>query len=292
MPTRRDTLLGALVLSACAPGATPDIEAPLADDPRLASIEARIGGRVGVAALNTESGAWLIHRADQRFAMCSTFKWLLAAQHLVMAQEAPGWLDEVIQFGAGDLLEYAPVARQHVERGFMSNEEMCEAIVIASDNTCANLLLIPVGGPAGFTQFLREIGDNDTRLDRNEPALNENAPGDPRDTTTPAAMARTLARVLTSEAVLNAASREKLIDWMVACETGRQRLRAGLPADWRAGDKTGTGVNGATNDVALAWPSGRAPIVIASYLSESTQPREALSAAHVEIARIVTETWS
>ncbi len=225
--------------------------------------------------------------------MCSTFKWMLAAQHLWIAQQSPGWLDEMMRFGPADLLDYAPTARQHIALGFMSNEQMCEGAVVLSDNTCANLLLIPAGGPEGFTRFLRANGDGVTRLDRTEPTLNENLPNDPRDTTTPDAMARTLKRFLVEDGVLNAAYREKLIGWMVESPTGRERLRAGLPSDWRVGDKTGTwsGEHNAANDVAIAWPPGKAPIIIAAYFSDSTVEPAARNAAHAEIGRIVAEEW-
>jgi beta-lactamase class A len=211
-----------------------------------------------------------------------------------MEQETPGWLGEVMQYGQADLLDYAPVARAHVERGSMSNEEMCAGAVSLSDNTCANLLLVPVGGPEGFTRFLRERGDAFTQLDRTEPTLNDVAQGDVRDTTTPEAMALALQRFLTTGAVLNASAREKLIGWMVESPTGRERLRAGLPSTWRTGDKTGTwnGENNAANDVAIAWPPNRAPIVIASYLHRSSADGAARNAAHAEIARIIAETWS
>lgn len=298
MLSRRAALAGGLSLAACA-HAGPEAQAV----DRLAALEARIGGRVGLCALNTETGAQIVHRGDERFAMCSTFKWLLAAQMLQLAERTPELLTQPVLFNESDLLSYAPVTRERIadgplgRLGQMSVEELCEAAVVVSDNTAANLLLDIVGGPEGFTHFLRANGDAATRLDRNEPDLNENAPGDPRDTTTPAAMARTLNRFLLgaiefNDPPLNSASREKLSGWMIACRTGRERLRAGLPADWRAGDKTGTGVRGAVNDVAIAWPPGRAPILIACYLSDSGhEDYSVLNAAHAEAARIVAETW-
>jgi beta-lactamase class A len=298
-----------MALGACASSDNPEW-APPPDDPRFAAIEQRIGGRVGVAALNTATGAWLGHRRNEPFAMCSTFKWLLAAQMLQLAERQPDFLRQRVLFNEDDLLSYAPAAREHIadgpmgRMGEMTVEQMCEAIVVLSDNTCANMLLEGAAmGPAGFTHFLRANGDGVTRLDRYEIELNDVAPGDERDTTTPDAMARTMRRFLLGHAEigappLNAASREKLIGWMVASPTGRERLRAGLPADWRAGDKTGTwnGDNNAANDVAVAWPPekngrARAPIVIAAYLHRSTD-LAARNAAHAEIARIVTEAWS
>jgi len=296
--TRRTALLSGLTLAACAPTAPADPReryAPPPDDPRFAAIEARIGGRVGVAALNTGTGVWLGHRRNEAFAMCSTFKWALAAAVLNTAQHSGGpQLDEIVRYNQSSMLPHAPVTSQHLARGWMTVEELCAAAVVTSDNPAANLLLELQLGPEGFTRFLRANGDGVTRLDRTELALNENLPGDPRDTTTPDAMARTLQHFLLEEGVLNAANREKLIGWMIESTTGLSRLRAGLPTDWRAGDKTGTSTatHNATNDVAIAWPSGRAPIIITSYLSESTVNLEARNAAHAEIARIIVGEWA
>jgi beta-lactamase class A len=294
MLSRRDTLLGAVALAACAPREPTDPRAnyvPPPDDPRFAAIEQRIGGRVGVAAWNTGTDEWLGHRRNEAFAMCSTFKWALAAAALQMAERGGPQLDEIVRYNQSVMISHAPRTEVHLARGWMTIEELCAAVVEVSDNPAANLLLELQFGPEGFTRFLRSNGDGVTRLDRTELALNENAPGDPRDTTTPDAMARTLERFLLTDAVLNTASREKLIGWMVASTTGLERLRAGLPSQWRVGDKTGTGARGATNDLAVAWPPGRAPIVIACYLSESERPREELIAAHAEVGRIVAETW-
>lgn len=298
MLTRRSIVVGALALSACAPHEkAPSAPAQPVDDPRFAEIESRIGGRVGVAAWNTGADEWLRHRSQERFALCSTFKWALAAAQLNMAEHGGPQLHDQVRYRAAEVLDYAPVARANLARGWLTIEEACAAAVMVSDNTAANLLLETQFGPEGFTRFLRAHGDAVTRLDRTEPSLNENAPGDERDTTTPDAMARTLRRFIIadqpgSEGILNAANRERLINWMVDSTTGRERLRAGLPSDWRVGDKTGTGVNGAHNDVAVIWPPAQAPIVIASYLSESERSSDELNAVHADIARAVAETWA
>ncbi len=249
----------------------------------IAEIEHMVGGRVGVMALDTDSGETLEHRADERFAMCSTFKWVLAAAVLERIDHGELRLDQDLHFDADDLLDYAPVAREHLARGSLTIDELCAAAVSISDNTAANLLLDQIGGPSGLTAFLRQYGDTVTRLDRNEPTLNTNLPGDPRDTTTPRAMTGTMNTLLVGD-VLSADSRKRLRRWLKDSTTGRARLRAGLPPDWVAGDKTGTGVNGAANDVAIAWPPGRAPILIASYLSDSDATPEALNGAHMAIA--------
>jgi beta-lactamase class A len=172
----------------------------------------------------------------------------------------------------------------------MSLDKLCAAAIEESDNGAANLLLSLVGGPAGLTARLRRLGDPITRLDRTELTLNTNLPGDPRDTTTPAAYARTMRKVLLGDG-LTPASRHRLEGWMVDCKTGLDRLRAGLPAGWPAGDKSGTGDNGAVNDVAIVRPPGRAPILIAVFLSGSDRPVDQLSAAHARIARAVVATF-
>lgn len=304
--TRRGALLSGFALAACAPTAVspqadPSQSAAQADEPRFAAIEQRVGGPLGVAAWNTATGAWLTYRAHDRFAMCSMFKWLLAAQMLWMDERTPGFRDQQVRFNEAylALLGHAPMTRANLARGWMTVEDLARAAVEQSDNGAANLLLEAAMGPEGFTRFLRANGDAVTRLDRIEPALNENLPGDERDTTTPEAMARTMIRFLTTDQVLNPHSRQTLTQWLVDCRTGLSRLRGGLPPDWRAGDKTGTsaGEHNATTDVAIAWPpassaSGGAPMVIACFLSDSTVDFDARNAAHADVARIVAETWS
>ena len=254
----------------------------------LGAIEARVGGRVGVFALDTGSGRALAHRGDDLFAMCSTFKWALAATVLARVDRGELRLDQPVAYGSADLLEYAPVTREHVEEGSMTLDGLAEAAVTVSDNTAANLLLERVGGPSGVTRFARSLGDSVTRLDRDEPSLNSNLPGDPRDTTSPRAMVGLMSRVLCGDA-LSAPSRERLLGWLRACTTGNDRLRAGLPATWNVGDKTGSGPRGTVNDVAIAVPPGRAPILIAAYMSEGDAALQALQAAHAEVARRVAE---
>lgn len=264
--TRRALALGlaagALVLRASCVHAT---------DAELAALETRSGGRLGLYAVDTGTGSSVEWRADERFAMCSTFKWLLAAQLLRAVDEGTAQLEEPCAFGAADLLEYAPATRAHVEAGRLSLGELAEAAVTLSDNTAANLLLRRLGGPPALTAFVRHLGDPVTRLDRVEPDLNENAPGDPRDTTSPRAMAGSLRAALFGTG-LAPSSRRQLLTWLRACRTGDRRLRAGLPGDWAVGDKTGTGAHGAVNDVAIAHPPGGSPLVLAAYANGSTMP--------------------
>jgi len=257
---------------------------------RLAALEARAGGRLGVAVLDTGSGRRLDHRGGERFPLCSTFKVLLAGAVLARVDGGREALDRRVPYGQADLLEYAPVTAAHVGEGSLPVLDLCAAAVEVSDNTAANLLLQALGGPRAITTFARSLGDPVTRLDRTEPTLNTALPGDPRDTTTPTAMVDTL-RALLLGPTLSPASRQRLEGWMAACTTGRNRLRAGLPADWAAGDKTGSGERGTVNDVAILRPPHRAPILIAAYYTGSTAPMEARNAVLAEVGRIVVAAF-
>ncbi|MCJ2132982.1 class A beta-lactamase [Methylobacterium sp. J-026] len=284
-PTRR-TLCRSLL---AAPLILPRRSALAGAEPEIGTIEHRVGGRIGVAAGSADRIV-LRHRAEERFPMCSTFKVLAVAAVLARVEAGPETHGAMVSYGAGDLLSYAPVTRKALEAsrgtGQLSVNDLCAAAVEWSDNTAANLLLARLGGPEGLTAWLRRIGDPTTRLDRNEPALNSARPGDPRDTATPEAMHATLGRILLGS-VLTPASRERLEGWMVGGQTGLKRLRAGLPQDWTVGDKTGTGVNGTVNDVAILRPPGRAPVIAAVYITGSPMPAAAIEAAHAEIGRLI-----
>jgi beta-lactamase class A len=168
----------------------------------------------------------------------------------------------------------------------MTIGEICEAAVALSDNTAANLLLALLGGPAGLTAYARSLGDRVTRLDRIEPALNEAAPHDVRDTTTPSALVGDLHAILVG-AALSQASRARLIGWLVACKTGDRRLRAGVPAGWRVGDKTGSGGHGTTNDVGILWPPDRDPVLVAVYLTRTERDTAVREGVLAGVARLV-----
>jgi beta-lactamase class A len=190
----RRTLLVAASGLAASPALAQKTEDKTADQtlPALTTYERETGGRIGLYAENLLTGAKIAWRAEERFVMCSTFKASLAALVLARVDRGEDHLEQMVAYGPPDLLEYAPAAKQNLARGAMSIAEMCEAMVELSDNTCANLLLARVGGPAGLTAFWRSTGDRATRLDHNEPELNRSPPGDPNDTTTPNAMAGNL----------------------------------------------------------------------------------------------------
>ena len=239
---------------------------------RVAAIEAAAGGRLGVAVVDAAGGLRLAHRADERFPMCSTFKALAAAAALKRVDAGADALDRRIAFGPADLLEYAPVAKAHVGEGAMSLADACAAAMQWSDNTAANLVLKTIGGPPAVTALARALGDPVTRLDRDEPTLNTAIPGDPRDTTSPAAMAADLRALILGDA-LSPASRRQLEAWMAGDKVADKRLRAGLPADWGIADKTGTGDHGAANTIAILRPPSRPPLFVAVYFAESTARR-------------------
>ena len=239
------------------------VAAPPADA-KFAELEAGTKSRIGVAAIDLSTNRRVDYRADERFIMCSTFKVLAVAAVLKRVDEGKEKLDRFVPYGEAQLLSYAPVTKAHVKEGGMTLEALCAAATSQSDNTAANLLLETFGGPAKWTELARSLGDNVSRLDHNEPELNIARPGKDDDTTTPAAMCADLQRLLTSD-FLTVASRTKLENWMQQNETGLQLIRANIPSDWKAGDKTGRSGDGETNDIAILRPPSGGPIFIAVY---------------------------
>ena len=253
----------------------------------LLAYERATGGRIGLYAENPATGLRISWRANERFVMCSTFKVSLAAMILARVDHGQEQLRQMISYGPEDVPDwYAPVAKKNLPKGGMSVADMCKAAVEYSDNTCANLLLTRVGGPSALTAFWRSIGDAVTRLDHNEPMLNRSPPGDPHDTTTPAAMAADLRRLLVGK-VLSASSRERLTGWMVDCKTGDERLRGGIPKTWRIADKTGNNGKDAAGDIAVAWPKPDVPILICAYTQGGSPTAARVASVFADIGRLV-----
>ena len=287
---RRLQIVALFVFATNAPAGDPASAGKDSAKQRIAAIERRTGGRLGVAALETGGNRRIEHRAGERFPLCSTFKLLAAAAVLHRIDEKQDQLNRLVPYTATDLLEYAPVTREHVEEGGMTLSALCAAALNYSDNTAANLLVKAIGGPAALTRYARALGDEETRLDRLEPDLNSALPGDERDTTTPAAMLGNLRTLLLGDA-LSPASRVQLEAWLAENKTGGKMIRAGLPNDWRVGDKTGRGSEGATNDIAILCPPGRAPILLAVYSVGSTASPAARCAAVAEVACLMAEIF-
>jgi beta-lactamase class A len=255
----------------------------------LAGYEQQTRGKIGVYAENLKSGKKIVWRAGERFVMCSTFKASLTALTLSRVDRGKENLGRSIAYTAADLQDfYAPVAKQNLAKGHMSVAEMCEAAVEYSDNACANLLLASAGGPAALTDFWRSTGDSISRLDHNEPVLNRSKPGDPHDTSTPMAMGGNLRRFLLGN-VLSAQSRERLLNWMIACKTGANRLRGGLPAAWQIADKTGNNGSDAAGDIAMVWPAPDMPIVICVYTQGGTPSAVQLEVVFGDIGRAIAQ---
>jgi beta-lactamase class A len=281
--TRRDWLLAAATAPLAAACATPPRHEALA---RLAALEAASGGRLGVATRGWSAGGELGYRADERFPLCSTFKVLAAAAILARSARDEGLLARHIDYARSDLVAYSPVTQQHAGRG-MPVADLCAAALQYSDNTVANLLVGCLGGPAAVTAFARSIGDSTFRLDRWETELNSALPGDPRDTSTPAAMAKSLQRLALGDA-LAPAQRDLLLRWMRGNTTGDTRIRAGVPGDWQVADKTGSGDHGTTNDIAVLWPPGRPPFVLALYFTQPAPDAKPRNDVLAEAARCVS----
>lgn len=275
---RRFFLAGtaALGASACIPPHDQPPAARLAGE--LRRIEAEGDGTLGVAIFNTATGASVGINEDRRFGHASSFKLSLAA--LLLQRHAAGTIDadRHVTWSEADMLAHAPFTTERLASG-ATLRELARATQITSDNPAANILLRELGGPAGLTAFWRSIGDTASRLDRYEPAMNDVPTAEFRDTTTPAAMARTVAKLVYGD-VLPEPERAELKSWMVATETGLTRVRAGLPEGWVAGDKTGTsGLIGGTEynyiDIGFAeGPEGEGPLTFACYFrARQTEPK-------------------
>lgn len=257
----------ASTLYGCTATQTPN---PSAQAQALAQLERSAGGKLGVSFLIPATGARLSHRGGERFGMASSFKFALAAIILREADQGRLSLSTQLPIRQTDIAGHSPTVLDNLARGSLSLEALAQAAQTTSDNAATNVLLRLLGGPAVFTSKLRALGDTVTRLDRYEPEMMSVVPGDPRDTTTPDAMAQTMAQMLTTD-WLSQSSKALLISWMEETTTGLKRIRAGLPADWRAGDKTGTGVGAPPpipdryNDIAMAWPPSGDPIIMTAY---------------------------
>ena len=252
----------------------------------VSRIENALGNRTGVFVLDTRTGRLFGYRADERFATASAFKILLAGMVLRKVESGALSLDKTVPVKGVEIQSHSPLVGKLDEDADVSIAALCQAAVELSDNTATNLLMAELGGPAGLTKEFRAVGDAVTRIDRWEVELNTNLPGDERDTSSPAAMATTLANLLTGD-LLQPAHRDMLIGWLRESRTGHQRLRAGLPAAWQPGDKTGSGQNGAINNVAVVWPDATQPVIIAVLMDGGTADFATHNQAHADIGAAV-----
>jgi beta-lactamase class A len=251
------------------------------------ALEQDLDGRLGIYAIDTGTGREFKYRAEELFPFCSTFKMVVAAAILQRSLTDPALLDKRIKFSKADMVFHAPVTEKHIETG-MTVQELCAATMQYSDNPAANLLVKELGGPAAVTAYARSLGDTTFRLDRWETELNSAIPGDPRDTTSPQAMAQTLRKLALGDG-LPAPQQKMLVDWLVGNTTGANRIRAGLPKDWRVGDRTGAGAYGSNNDIAVIWPTGRAPVVMAIYTVRNKKDIESRPDILASAAKLIAE---
>ncbi len=271
------------------PGPVARSATPLGDmKAAIGGVERARGGRLGVALLDLATGVGADWRGEERFALCSTFKFLLAGFILSRVDAGAERLDRMVMFGKSDLVQWSPLTEPHAGKG-MKVEALCEAIIIQSDNAGANILMRESGGPEALTDFLRRIGDKVTRVDRIEPGMNVVPAGEERDTTTPLSMLGLMRALLIGD-VLTPVSRKRLTGWMIDNRTGGTRLRAGLPAGWRIGDKTGS-YGPMNNDIAILWPPAGGPLLLTSYYQNDKASSDDRNAIHAELAALLARRY-
>jgi beta-lactamase class A len=283
------TLAGGLGLSAAATGAERERTAAHVAA-QLRVLEGKAQGRLGVHLIDTATGQQFGYRADERFMMLSSFKVLASAVVLARVDAGEESLQRRIVYSKSDLVTYSPITQKYADGEGMTLAELCEATITTSDNTAANLILASYGGPRTVTALARKLGDRVTRLDRMETLLNVRQPDALLDITSPRAMALTLQTMLVGQA-LSAPSRARLQQWLLANTTGGKRLKAGLPPDWRIGDKTGTNQTDA-NDIAVVWPPGGKPWLVTAYLADSQASPAVREAALAGVGTLVAELAS
>ncbi|WP_035858010.1 class A beta-lactamase [Cryptosporangium arvum] len=250
----------------------------------LRRLESTYDARLGVYAVDTGTGRTVAYRADERFAYASTYKALAAAA--VLDRTDPADLNRVVRYTAADVVDGSPVTAEHAGRGLPLGR-IAEAAITKSDNTAGNLLFRELGGPAGFERELRCLGDRVTSADRLEPALNGAVPGDVRDTSTPRALAADLRAYALGDA-LDVADRGRLVGWLRGNTTGAELIRAGVPAGWIVGDKTGAAEYGTRNDIAVLWPPSGAPIVLTVLSRKTDADAKYDNALIADAARVVS----
>ncbi len=257
---------------------------------QLSTLEKYSQGRLGVALINTEDNSQITYRGEERFAMASTSKVMAVAAVLKESEKQAGLLDKNITIKKSDLVAYSPITEKHLVTG-MSLAQLSAATLQYSDNTAMNKILDYLGGPAKVTQFARSINDVTYRLDRKEPELNTAIHGDPRDTTSPIAMAKSL-QALTLGDALGQSQRQQLVTWLKGNTTGDHSIKAGLPKHWIVGDKTGSGDYGTTNDIAVIWPKNHAPLILVVYFTQQEQDAKYRKDIIVKATEIVTKEFS
>lgn len=286
----RTTILIAVILAAISP-----IAAYALNSAKLLQAvqaeESALQARIGMAVIDTNTGSTWDYRGDERFPLNSTHKTFTCAALLAKVDQQALSLNQPVSISKEMLVTYSPITEKSLSAQTMTLGALCQAAVSYSDNTAANLAFEAIGGSAGFNTFMRSLGDEQTRLDRKEPDLNEATPGDPRDTTTPKAIVRSLKKVLLDD-VLSAPSQATLKQWMLDDQVASALLRAALPADWKIADKTGAGGHGSRSIIAVIWPPSKQPLVVAIYVTQTTAPMTDSNKAVARIGAVLKDAAS
>lgn len=294
MITRRTAIAGIVSLTPivhAAAASTAKNDRMDAAKPRLAAVEARIGGRLGVGVLDTADDAFLGYRADEGFPMSSTCNLLTVASVMKRIDDGQEQPDRLVPYKASDLIPgNAPVTTARLAAGAMMVIDLCAAAIQWSDETAANLLLRSLGGSPGIIRYVRSLGDNVTQLDQTKPGSDETPSLGGHGTTSPEAMVPNLRRILLSRG-LTQPQRLFVWSWMLDAKLGGKRLRAGIPADWQIGDQTAAGGHGTVNVIAFLLPPRRPPLLAAVYMTEARAPVAVCDTAHADIGRIIAETF-
>lgn len=276
--------LAALAVSGCAPG---DAQPPDGSDShteassssadasdnqkvedQLKKLEARYDARVGVSALDTESGESVDHRADERFGFASSLKVFAVAE--LLDRTTPKELEKNVTWTQADVDEagWTPVTEKHVDDGLPLGD-VAESALRVSDNLAMNIVFDEFGGPEALDDAMKKDGDSTTEVTDEEPELNDVEEGSTDNTTTPAAFTANLQGLLDAKR-LSDDDRQVLFDWMSANETGDPLIRAGAPEGWVVRDKSGHS-DAIQNDIAVVTPPDRKPIVL-SVMTETDDP--------------------
>jgi len=235
-----------------------------------------------MTVFDANTGTTWQYRGDERFPLNSTYKTFSCAALLAKVDEKSLSLDQSVSISKEMLVTYSPITEKSLSPQTMTFGEVCRAAVSYSDNTAANVVFDAIGGTTGFNSYMRSIGDDQTRLDRKEPELNDATPGDERDTTTPNDIVSSLRKILLGNG-LSVSSRNVLTQWMLDDQVAGALLRASLPSNWKIADKTGAGGYGSRSIVAVIWPPSKQPVVVGIYV---TQTKASLQASNEAIARI------
>ncbi|MDW3137643.1 CARB family carbenicillin-hydrolyzing class A beta-lactamase [Vibrio sp. 1288] len=252
-------------------------------------LEQQTSSRIGVSVWDTQADERWDYRGDERFPLMSTFKTLACAKMLSDMDSGKLSKNATAKVDERSIVVWSPVMDKLAGQNTRI-EHACEAAMLMSDNTAANLVLNEIGGPKAVTMFLRTIGDKATRLDRIEPRLNEATPGDSRDTTTPNAILNTL-RTLVEGETLSYESRVQLKIWMQDNKVSDSLMRSVLPTGWSIADRSGAGGHGSRGINAIIWKENHRPVYISIYVTETELSLQARDQLVAQISQLILQKY-